>query len=80
LRGVEHHGDCFLSVGMVARGVEDLADHAGHAAPESVDQGRARCAVLERRDGIVVGCTKELGAALGEAPHVLVETLPGCCL
>jgi hypothetical protein len=36
-------------------------------APESVDEGRARRVVLERRDGVVVGHTGELGAVLGEA-------------
>jgi hypothetical protein len=61
---------------VVARDVEELAGHAGHAAPESVDEGRARRAVLKRRDGIVIGRTGELGAALGEASYVLVEALP----
>jgi hypothetical protein len=41
-----------------------------------VDEGRARRAVLERRDGIVVGRTWELGAAHGEALYVLAETPP----
>jgi hypothetical protein len=51
-----------------------------HAAPESVDEGRARRAVLERRDGFVVGRTGDLGAALGEAPYVFAETFPGLLL
>jgi hypothetical protein len=41
-----------------------------------VDEGRARHAILEHRDGVVVGHTGELGAALGEVSYVLVETLP----
>jgi hypothetical protein len=76
LRSVEHCGDCFLAISVVARDVEELAGRAWHVASESVDEGRARRAVLERRDGIVVGCTGELGAALGEVLYVLAETLP----
>jgi hypothetical protein len=76
LRGVEHRGDRFLAVGVVARNVKELASRAGHVVPESVDEGRARRAVLERRDGVVVGRTEELGAALGEAFYVLAETFP----
>jgi hypothetical protein len=41
-----------------------------------MDEGCARRAVLERRDGIVVGCTGELGATLGEASYVLALALP----
>jgi hypothetical protein len=76
LRGVERHGDCFLAVGVVAHNVEKLVSRAGHAAPKSLDEGHARRAVLERRDGVIVGRTRELGAALGEASYVLAETLP----
>jgi hypothetical protein len=61
---------------VVARDVEELASRVRHAAPESVDEGRARHAVLEHRDGVVVGRTGELGAALGEVPYVLAETSP----
>jgi hypothetical protein len=61
---------------VVARNVEELAGRARHAAPESVDEGRASRVVLERRDGDIVGRTRELGAALGEASYVLTETLP----
>jgi hypothetical protein len=76
LKGVEHHGDRFLAIGMVARDVKELAGRARHAALELVDDGCARCAVLEHRDGVVVGRTGELGAVLGEASYVLAETLP----
>jgi hypothetical protein len=65
---------------VVSRDVEELVGHVRHVAPESMDEGRAGHAVLERRDGVVVGRTGELGAALGEAPYVLAEALPGCCL
>jgi hypothetical protein len=41
-----------------------------------VDEGLARRAVLEHRDGVIVGRTGELGATLGEASYVLAETLP----
>jgi hypothetical protein len=61
---------------VIARDVEELAGCARHAAPESMDEGRTRHAVLERRDGVVVGRTWELGAALGEALYVLAEALP----
>jgi hypothetical protein len=61
---------------VVARNVEELASRARHAAPESMDEGHARRAVLECRDGVIVGRTGELGAALGEAPYVLAEALP----
>jgi hypothetical protein len=76
LRGVEHRDDRFLAVGMVARDVEELTGRAGHATPESMDEGGARRVVLERQNGVVVGCTRELGAALGEAPDVLAQALP----
>jgi hypothetical protein len=75
LRGVERCSDRFLTVGVVARDVEELAGRARHAAPESVDEGHARRAVRERRDGVIVGRTGELSVALGEASYVLVETL-----
>jgi hypothetical protein len=76
LRGIECRGDRFLAVDVITRDVEELVGRARHAASKSVDEGRARRAVLECRDGVVVGRTGELGAALGEASYVLVETLP----
>jgi hypothetical protein len=42
-----------------------------------MDEGGTRRFVLKHRDGVVVGCAGELGAALGEAPYVLVKALPG---
>jgi hypothetical protein len=74
LRGVERSGDRFIAIGVVARDVEELVSHAGHAAPESVDEGRACRAVLECRDGFIVGRIGELSATLGEASYVLTET------
>jgi hypothetical protein len=65
---------------VVARDVEKFVSRARHAAPESSNEGRAHRAVLERRDGIIVSRTRELGAVLGEALYVLEETSPGCCL
>jgi hypothetical protein len=41
-----------------------------------VDEGLTRHAILECRDGIVVGRTGELNAALGETQYVLAETPP----
>jgi hypothetical protein len=76
LRSVECCGDRFLAVGVVARDVEELAGRSKHAMYESVDEGRACRAILERRDGVVVSRTRELGAALGEASYVLAETIP----
>jgi hypothetical protein len=65
---------------VVARDVEELAGRARHAAPKSLDEGHARCAVLECRDGVVVGRTGEHGATLGEVSYVLAKTSPGYCL
>jgi hypothetical protein len=41
-----------------------------------MDEGRAHCAILERRDGVIVGCTGELGTTLGEASYALAKALP----
>jgi hypothetical protein len=76
LRGVERRGDRFLTIGVVARDVQELAGCSRHAVSESVDEGRVRRVVLERRDGVIVAHTGELGATLGEAPYVLAKTLP----
>jgi hypothetical protein len=76
LRGVDHRGDRFLAIGMIPRDVGEHASRTGHAVPELVGEERARRAILERRYGIVVGRTGELGAALGEASDVLVQALP----
>jgi hypothetical protein len=40
-----------------------------------VDEGCACCAIMERRDGVVVGRIGELGAAHGEASNVLALAL-----
>jgi hypothetical protein len=48
MRGVERRSDRFFTVGVVARDVEELVGRARHVTPESVDEGRARRAVLER--------------------------------
>jgi hypothetical protein len=47
LRSVERRDNRFLTVGVVARDVEELASRMRHAAPNSVDEGRARRAVLK---------------------------------
>jgi hypothetical protein len=47
LRGVKRRGDRFLAVGVVARDVEEFASRARLATPESVNEGRARRAVLK---------------------------------
>jgi hypothetical protein len=75
LGSVEHHGDRFLAVSVVTRNVEELVSRSRHAAPESVDEGGAHRAVLERQNGVVVGCTGEFGAVLGEAQDVLAQAL-----
>jgi hypothetical protein len=61
---------------MVPHDVEELPSGGGHAAPQSVDQGGVGRAVLEHRDGVVVCCTGNLGATVGEAPDVLAQALP----
>jgi hypothetical protein len=76
LRGVECCSNHLLAIGVVARDIEELTGRAWHAAPESVYEGGASCLVLKYRDGVIVGRTGELGAALGEAPYVLAESLP----
>jgi hypothetical protein len=48
LRGVERRDNCFLAVDVVTRNVEELVCRVRHAASESVDEGRACRAVLER--------------------------------
>jgi hypothetical protein len=48
LRGVKRRDDRFLAVGVVACDVEELVSRARQAAPEPVDEGHARRAVLER--------------------------------
>jgi folate-dependent phosphoribosylglycinamide formyltransferase PurN len=72
LRGVKRCGDRFLAIGVVARDVKELAGCTRHAVPESMDEGCACHVVLQRRDGVIVSRTGELGAALGEVSYVLV--------
>jgi hypothetical protein len=76
LRGVERRSNRLLTVGVVARDIEEFTSRTRHATPESVDEGGTRHPVLKCRDGVVVGRAGELGAALGEASYVLAETLP----
>jgi hypothetical protein len=71
LRGVECHCDRLLTVCMVTRNVEELPCSTGCAAPKSMYEGGAGRVVLERQDGVVVGCAGKLGVALGEASDVL---------
>jgi hypothetical protein len=80
LRGVEHRGYRHLVVGMIARDVEEFLRRAWHATPESMDEGGTHRPILERRDGVVVGCARKLGVALGEALYVLAKALPGLLL
>jgi hypothetical protein len=80
LRGVECHGHRLLTVGVIARDVEEFPRRARHEMPESMDEVGTRRPVLECRDDIVVGCTGELGVALEEAPYVLAKALPGLLL
>jgi hypothetical protein len=71
LRSVERCSDRFLTVGVITRDVEEPPGHTRHVVSKSVDERGAGRAVLERRDGVVVGCVGKLGAALGEALDVL---------
>jgi hypothetical protein len=45
-----------------------------------VNEGCARRAILEHRDGVIVGRAGEFEAAFGEVSYVLAETSPGCYL
>jgi hypothetical protein len=76
LRGVQRCGNRFLAIDVVARDVNELTGRARHVMPESVDEGRARHAILKHRDDVVVGRAGELSAVLGEASYVLAKTLP----
>jgi hypothetical protein len=83
LRGVQRCGDRLLAVGVVARNVEELAGRARHAAPESVDEGRARRAILECRDGVIVGRVVAPGSSVQrlEKRRMYSRRLSiGCCL
>jgi hypothetical protein len=76
LRGVECHSHRLLAVSMVACDVEEFPCRMWHATPKPMDERGARCHVLKRRDGIIIGHARELGAALGEVSYVLAKTLP----
>jgi hypothetical protein len=80
LWGVERRGDRFFTVGVVARDVEELVGRARHVTPESVDEGRARRAVLERRNGVVVGRTGSSVQRLEKRCMYSRRLSPGCCL
>jgi hypothetical protein len=41
-----------------------------------MDEGGERRDILERRDGVTVRHTGELGATPGEAPDVVTQTFP----
>jgi hypothetical protein len=75
LRSVERRCNRFLAVCVVSHDVEELSGRTRCAASESVDEGGTGRAVLECRDGVIVGCTGKLGAALGEASDVLAQAL-----
>jgi hypothetical protein len=55
LRSVDCRCDCFLVVCVVAHDVEELSGRTRCAVSESVDEGGTGHAVLECRDGVVVG-------------------------
>jgi hypothetical protein len=65
---------------VVTRDVEEFAIHARHAAPESVDEGRARRAVLECQDGVIVSRTGELVQRLEKRRTYSRRLSPGWCL
>jgi hypothetical protein len=74
-RGVEHRGDRFLAICVVARDVDEFPSRTRQAVFKSVNQGSTCRAIFEHRDGVVVGRTGEFSAALGEALDVLTQAL-----
>jgi hypothetical protein len=61
---------------VVTHDVEEFLSSSRRVEPESVDEGGAGHAVLERRDGIVVRRAGKLGVALGETLDVVTQAFP----
>src|SRR6185295_7700667 len=67
---VENGTNSLLAGGVVGGSVEQLIGVGGSASRKLVHQVPARCALEEGVDDLDVGDAGELGALLGEAPHV----------
>ena len=63
--------NCLLASGIVGGSVEQLVGVGGTASRKLVHQVPARRAFEEGVDDLDVGDAGELGALLGEAPHVV---------
>jgi len=63
--------NCLLAGGIVGGGIEQLVGVGGMASRKLVHQVPARRAFEEGVDDLDVGDAGELGALLGEAPHVV---------
>jgi hypothetical protein len=67
--------DDFFPIGMVNGQVKELSDVFRLDSPYPVDKGLAHGTILESGDNLVVGHVGELGAVLGEAAYIVIETL-----
>ena len=74
---VENGTNSLLAVGLVGGSVEQLVGVGGTASRKLVHQVPARRTLEEGVDDIDVGDAGELGALLGEAPHVVAQGLIG---
>ena len=74
---VENGTNCLLAGGVVGGSVEQLIGVGGTASRKLVHQVPARRALEEGVDDLDMGDAGELGALLGEAPHVVAQGLIG---
>jgi len=74
---VENGTNSLLASGVVGGSVEQLIGVGGTASRKLVHQVPARRALEEGVDDFDVGDAGELGALLGEAPHVVTQGLVG---
>ena len=68
---IENGTNHLLAGGVVGGSVEQLVGVGGTASRKLVHQVPARRALEERVDDLDVGDAGELGALLGEAPHIV---------
>ena len=68
--------NCLLAGGVIGGGIEQLVGTGGTASRKLVHQVPARRSFEEGVDDLDVGDAGELGALLGEAPHVVAVGAP----
>ena len=74
---VENGTNRLLASGVVGGGVEQLVGVGGSASRKLVHQVPTHRTLEESVDDLDVGDVGELGALLGEAPHVVAQGLVG---